>query len=210
MAPAVAALRAAAADVKVNDPAVPLLSNADGAAVSSGADWLERIVNQVSAPVRWDLCMRTMASMDVSAMIELPPSGTLTGLARRTLPGVRLLAVKTPDDLAAARAMLTEHADHAFGHSDTHAPEWQLVVAAERGKFRHLGDGPSLVPGAAVGAGAQMGRIETRSGGAAVAARFPGTIIEWLVENGDPVSQGQPLVRLQPAGHDYESAQERQ
>ena len=65
----------------------------------SGADWLERIITQVSAPVRWDLCMRTMADLGATAFIELPPGGTLTGLARRALPGVATVALKTPDDL---------------------------------------------------------------------------------------------------------------
>ncbi len=211
MAPATAALREAAAGVKVGDPAIPLLSNADGAAVSSGADWLDRIVNQVSAPVRWDLCMRTMASLHVTALVELPPAGPLTGLARRALPGVQLLAVKTPDDLAAARAMLTEHADHPFGHPDSHAPEWRLLVAPQGGTFRSGSDGdPALAPGPSVGGGAALGRIEMRSGTEAVTARFPATIIEWLAEDGDPVSPGQPLVRLHPGSRDYQLTEERQ
>src|SRR6185437_5776420 len=85
MAPAVAALRDAAADVAVADPAITLLSDADGAAVTTGKEWLGRIGAQVAAPVRWDLCMRTMADLGVTALIELPPAGTLTGLARRAL-----------------------------------------------------------------------------------------------------------------------------
>src|ERR1700760_927906 len=76
MAPAVAALRDAAADVAVADPAITLLSDADGAAVTTGKEWLERIVAQVAAPVRWDLCMQTMADLGVTALIELPPAGT--------------------------------------------------------------------------------------------------------------------------------------
>jgi [acyl-carrier-protein] S-malonyltransferase len=118
MAPAVDALAAAAAQVPAADPGLPLLSNLDGAAVGSGTDWLERIVGQVSAPVRWDQCMQSMARMGVTAMIELPPAGTLTGLARRALPGVQLLNLKTPDDLAAGTAMLAEHAD---AHADAQA-----------------------------------------------------------------------------------------
>src|SRR5260370_915520 len=82
MAPAVAALRDAAAEVSVTDPHLTLLCNADGAAVTTGKEWLERIVAQVAAPVRWDLCLRTMADLCVTAIIELPPAGTLTGLAR--------------------------------------------------------------------------------------------------------------------------------
>jgi [acyl-carrier-protein] S-malonyltransferase len=106
MAPAVDALRAAAAGIAVHDPVLTVLSNRDGEAVKTGADWLERICTQVSAPVRWDSCMATMSSLGATALIELPPAGTLVGLARRALPGVELLAVKTPDDLDKARALL--------------------------------------------------------------------------------------------------------
>jgi [acyl-carrier-protein] S-malonyltransferase len=106
MAPAVDALREAAAGVTASDPVLALLSNRDGAVVRGGADWLERIITQVSAPVRWDMCMQTMAGLGVSAMIELPPAGTLTGLAKRALPGVRTLALKSPADLDQARELL--------------------------------------------------------------------------------------------------------
>jgi [acyl-carrier-protein] S-malonyltransferase len=109
MAPAVDALRTAAAEVSPADPGCALLSDRDGAVVGSGADWLERIVTQVSAPVRWDKCMQTATGLGVTALIELPPAGTLTGLARRAMPGVQLVAVKTPDDLDAARTLLAEH-----------------------------------------------------------------------------------------------------
>ena len=95
MAPAVAALGAAAARTVVRDPAIPVLSNRDGGVVAFGAAWLERIVTQVAAPVRWDLCMRTMSDIGVTALVELVPGGTLTGLAKRALPGVELLAVNT-------------------------------------------------------------------------------------------------------------------
>jgi [acyl-carrier-protein] S-malonyltransferase len=111
MAPAVDALAAAAARVPAADPVLPLLSDADGAVVRSGADWLQRIIAQVSAPVRWDACMAGMAELGVTALLELPPAGTLTGLARRALPGVQLLALKTPDQLDDARSLLAEHAD---------------------------------------------------------------------------------------------------
>jgi [acyl-carrier-protein] S-malonyltransferase len=113
MAPAVNQLSEAASVIKTQDPGLALLSNRDGAVVRTGSDWIDRIINQVSAPVRWDLCMATMASLGVTAMIELPPAGTLTGLARRALPGVQLLAMKTPDDLDAARAVIAEHHDSA-------------------------------------------------------------------------------------------------
>jgi [acyl-carrier-protein] S-malonyltransferase len=110
MAPAVETLAAAAAGIAVKDPAITLLSNRDGAVVTSGADWLDRIVGQVASPVRWDQCMATMSAIGVTALIELAPGGTLTGIAKRALPGIELLAMKTPDQLDAARALVAEHA----------------------------------------------------------------------------------------------------
>jgi len=110
MAPAVETLAAAAAGTSLKDPVMPLLSNRDGAVVASGADWMNRVVQQVANPVRWDQCMATMADIGVTALIELVPGGTLTGIAKRALPGVELLAIKTPDQLDAARAMIAAHA----------------------------------------------------------------------------------------------------
>jgi [acyl-carrier-protein] S-malonyltransferase len=109
MATAVEALGAAAADTTVKDPAIMLLSNRDGAVVTSGTDWVGRVVSQVAYPVRWDRCMATMADLGVTAFIELLPGGTLAGMAKRALPGIELLAIKTPEQLDAARALVAEH-----------------------------------------------------------------------------------------------------
>jgi [acyl-carrier-protein] S-malonyltransferase len=235
MAPAVNALRAAAGGIRVSDPVIALLSNRDGAVVSSGAGWLDRIVGQVAAPVRWDECMQTMARAGVTALIELPPAGTLTGLARRALPGVTLLALKTPDDLDAARKLL---ATHAAGDTGTrsgpaagtpHAgatgpaadapgedgdaaaasagdlPEWRLLVAPLGGTFRSAPPGVPAGAGSAacgrtVGTSTEVGHVEARSDRRAIIPQWRGAIIEWLVQDGDPVSLGQPLARLLPEG----------
>jgi [acyl-carrier-protein] S-malonyltransferase len=199
MAPAVIALRDAAADVTVSDPAIVLLSNRDGAAVRSGPDWLDRIVDQVSAPVQWQECMRTMASLGTSALIELVPGGTLSGLARRALPGVATSAIKTPDDLAAAGALLAEHGTPET-HEHANIGEWRLLVSPLAGTF-HAGDATDgAVAGSSVRAGAPLGHVTVRTGQHPIVPSFPGRIIEWLVEDGDPVSQGQPLVRMEPDG----------
>ena len=91
-------------------PTLRLLSNADGATVADGPDALDRLVRQVSNPVRWDRCMETMLALGVTGLVELAPAGTLVGLAKRAMPGVETLAVKTPDDLEAARTLVATHA----------------------------------------------------------------------------------------------------
>jgi [acyl-carrier-protein] S-malonyltransferase len=199
MAPAVAALRFAAAEVAVTDPHLTLLCNADGAAVTTGKEWLERIVAQVAAPVRWDLCLRTMADLGVTAVIELPPAGTLTGLARRALPGVVQLALKTPDQLEAARDLVEEHLSESDGHGHGHLPEWRLIVAPTSGTFRSpAGRSDAAATGAMVALTSELGTVVARGGERSLATPWPAEIIEWLVEDGDPVSEGQPLVRVLP------------
>jgi len=110
MSPAVDALAAAASDVSPTQPLSTLLSNADGAPVASGDDAVARLVRQVANPVRWDLCMERMLDLGVTGIIEVAPGGVLTGLAKRVMKGVPAVALKTPDDLAAARELMEEHA----------------------------------------------------------------------------------------------------
>ncbi|MDT0612034.1 ACP S-malonyltransferase [Streptomyces lancefieldiae] len=113
MAPAVDALAEAAKALTPADPKVTYVSNKDGQAVATGTEVLQRLVGQVANPVRWDLCMETFKELGVTALIEVCPGGTLTGLAKRALPGVKTLALKTPADLDAAREIIAEHAEQA-------------------------------------------------------------------------------------------------
>ena len=107
MQPAQETVAAQRAKLSGDHPKLTLLSNADGKPVSDGGEFLNRLVTQVTSPVRWDLCMQTMLDMQVDAVVELPPAGALTGLARRGMKGVKTVAVKTPDDLDAVRELLT-------------------------------------------------------------------------------------------------------
>jgi [acyl-carrier-protein] S-malonyltransferase len=108
MAPAVSALEALRPSLKPQAPTVPLLSNFDGQEVTDGGAAVESLIAQVSRPVRWDLCMENLVRRGVTGLIELAPAGTLAGLAKRGMPGVKTVAVKTPDDLSAALALFAE------------------------------------------------------------------------------------------------------
>jgi len=106
---AVDVLAEAAAELSPGDPKITYVSNKDGRTVDTGSEVLARLVGQVANPVRWDLCMETFKELGVTALVEVCPGGTLTGLAKRALPGVKTLALKTPDDLDAARELIAEH-----------------------------------------------------------------------------------------------------
>jgi [acyl-carrier-protein] S-malonyltransferase len=110
MKPAVAALGEFATSISVNDPNVTIWSNKDGKSVSQGSTFLASLVSQVSNPVRWDLCMESMIDAGVTAIIEVCPAGTLVGLAKRSMPGIETLALKSPDQLEAALTLAANHA----------------------------------------------------------------------------------------------------
>lgn len=112
MSSAEKSLRAVAAELRPADPNQILLSNADGAAITDGPTVLARLVAQVTRPVRWDLCLNTMRELGVTATIELTPAKILTGIAKRELPGIELIAIRTPEDLAAARNLLATTLPH--------------------------------------------------------------------------------------------------
>jgi [acyl-carrier-protein] S-malonyltransferase len=102
------ALTSLSKSIRTENPKLLLWSNSDGARVSSGDRFLELLINQVSSPVRWDKTMDAMVSDGVSAVIELLPGGTLTGIAKRAMPGVATLALKSPEDIEKAVKFVRE------------------------------------------------------------------------------------------------------
>jgi [acyl-carrier-protein] S-malonyltransferase len=109
MQPAVSNLADFAESVESRDPEIKLWSNSNGEPQAHGKEFVEQMVRQVSNPVRWDLCMASMVSAGVTALIELSPAGTLVGLAKRAMPGVETVAVKTPENIEAALSVINNH-----------------------------------------------------------------------------------------------------
>jgi [acyl-carrier-protein] S-malonyltransferase len=192
MRPAVDRMAALARSVSVHDPRTPVISNRDGQVVHHGREVLKRIVGQIASPVRWDLCMETMADLGVTGILEMPPAGTLTGIAKRALKGVETFALKTPDQLDAAREFCDKHGEASMIET---TPTWRMIVSPAKGTFHvsaEAADLDVLPPGAAIGEVASL-RDRTE-----VSAPHGGSVVEWLVEDGDLVSPGQPLLRLHP------------
>ena len=110
MQPAVAPLQEIAAKISVHAAKFPVISNEDGAVLHDGRKILDRIVEQISNPVRWDLCMTTLAS-HVSGAVEVPPAGTLVGLLKRAVPIIETFALKSPEDVTLAKEFIVRHQD---------------------------------------------------------------------------------------------------
>ena len=109
MKPAVTAVGKLAATLPVHSPQALILSNKDGAAISDGREVIDRIVEQIAHPVRWNLCMSSLKTLGVTGVIELPPAGTLVGLLKRAEPTIETFALKSPNEIAAAREFAAAH-----------------------------------------------------------------------------------------------------
>jgi [acyl-carrier-protein] S-malonyltransferase len=198
MAPAEKALAAVAGGIAPANPVRMILSNADGTSIGNGDTLLARLVAQVTAPVRWDLCMRTLADLGVTGVIELPPAGTLTGLIKRELKGTaapEIVTLNTPDDLQAAKDLI---ARHGIAPSLEPAMPFVLAVATVGGRFAPV---PDLTEGLAIKAGEVLGHVITRQGLVEVTAHESGVLLEWLAQPDDPVSPGQPMARIERKAH---------
>jgi len=110
MQSAVEPLASLASSMATNPVLIQVISNKDGQVVTDGAEILNRIVNQIANPVRWDLCMETMKSIGITGVIELPPAGTLVGLLKRAASEIETFALKSADDLDSAREFAGRHA----------------------------------------------------------------------------------------------------
>jgi [acyl-carrier-protein] S-malonyltransferase len=98
------------AQVDLTNPTCSFISNKDGQIITVSAELKNRLISQITSPVRWDLCQAKMVEQGVSGMLELAPGGVLTGIAKREMPGVELFAIKSPEDIENAQAFINKHA----------------------------------------------------------------------------------------------------
>jgi [acyl-carrier-protein] S-malonyltransferase len=185
MAPAATELESAIETVHAVAQHRGIVSNLDGAMVTTGDMMKQRIVSQLTAPVRFDLCMQTLRGLAVTAVVELAPGGVLAGIAKRELPGVDIVALKNPDDVEAARALA--RAQHPAGEQLD--ADWRVVVAPARGTFHPVEHIDLTADG-------RLGVVSNRSGDIEVTTDATSVLVEWLATDGDPVAAGQPLARV--------------
>ena len=98
------------AQVEVANSNSSFISNKDGQIVKDSSELKNRLITQITSPVRWDLCQAKMIELGVTGMLELAPAGVLTGIAKREMPGVELFAIKSPEDIPGAQAFIDKHA----------------------------------------------------------------------------------------------------
>jgi [acyl-carrier-protein] S-malonyltransferase len=108
MQPAADAMAEALLNITMNAPAVPLIANVVAGPISDPAEIRQRLVEQVTGTVRWRECVGFMAGQGVKLFCEVGTGKVLTGLLKKNAPEAQGLALGTPDDIAAAAAILKQ------------------------------------------------------------------------------------------------------
>lgn len=195
MAPARARLRKALAEATFSDPEVPVTANVDARPHTSAAEWPGLLSAQLCSPVRWRQTLVALAAEGPGTIVEVGPGGVLTGLAKRTVPDQRLLAVATPDDLDTLVDSVSGGSplhEYAMAHAGEHLyMSERVVVSPATGVFEPVppaaaSTAPALEVGSLVGT---VGRSEVRT-------PFAGTLMGHLALPGERVTTGQPVAWL--------------
>jgi [acyl-carrier-protein] S-malonyltransferase len=106
MQPAADVMAKALADVTINRPAVPVVSNVLASAISDPDEIRRRLVEQVTGTVRWRESVAYMASQGVTRFFEIGAGKVLSGLVKRIAAGAVGVSVGGPGDIAAAKEAL--------------------------------------------------------------------------------------------------------
>ena len=108
MQPAADAMAAALQNVAMRSPVVPLIANVVAGPISDVAEIRKRLVEQVTGTVRWRECVGFMAAQGVHVFCEIGAGKVLTGLLKKNAADAQGMALATPDDIAAAAAILKQ------------------------------------------------------------------------------------------------------
>jgi [acyl-carrier-protein] S-malonyltransferase len=204
-------LRKALGDAVFRAPEIPVVANVDARIHVDPAEWPALLSAQLCSPVRWRQSLETLAGLGGTTFVELGPGGVLTGLARRSVPGVETVSVGEPDDLDRLMDLLAKpegqraEAPHHVGEH-LYMSE-RIVVSPSGGIFfpepTLRAPGTGLLPGTAsadatpsvIAVGDLVGRVGTVE----VRTPFAGELIRWQATAGERVQEGQAILWLRVA-----------
>jgi [acyl-carrier-protein] S-malonyltransferase len=101
MRDASAGIASALTGVALQSPSAPVVSNHDGALYDDADGWRARLPEHVTMPVRWRTSMETLAGTGVDSFVEVGNGAMIAGVAKRTVPEVRVLPCATPEECEA-------------------------------------------------------------------------------------------------------------
>ncbi|HEX2383366.1 MAG TPA: ACP S-malonyltransferase [Acidimicrobiales bacterium] len=192
MAPARDRLRKALAEVELRPLDIPVVANVDATTHDDLDVWPGLLTAQLCSPVRWRQTLHALADQGIKTFVELGPGTVLGGTIKRTLDGVRSLAVNTPDDLDTLLERIEGEAAAAHHEGEHLFMTERVVVSPAAGLFEPVAD---LDAGRPIEAGELLGTV----GEAEVRSPFSGRIEGVLAHLGERVMSRQPIAWLRTA-----------
>lgn len=197
MAPARDRLRKAIAAVDMRTPDMAVYANVDGRPHTDASEWASLLGAQLCNPVRWSQTLRNLADDGIATFVELGPGTILTGMARRTVKGSRVISVSTPDDLDGLLEALAGPAPEAAG-----PPVGEHLFVSERLVVSPVSGVFSPLEGIAAGTQITSGEVVGRVGGEDVRSPFTGTLMGVIAIQGERVDASQPIAWLRTGSAD--------
>ncbi len=118
MEPAGLKLKKALESSDVYMPKFPVLSNVTGSYYTSSGEVRVLLVEQLTRPVQWEQCVRTMVQAGIQTFLEVGPGTVLKGLCRRIDPQTEVLSVGTVEAIRAAADRLLNGLDPVRPHQE--------------------------------------------------------------------------------------------
>jgi [acyl-carrier-protein] S-malonyltransferase len=173
---------------------VAVVANVDAHAHVDPARWTELLAAQLCSPVRWRASLHTLSDLGITRFVELGFGSTLTGLAKRTLPGCQALAVSSPDDLDRLVADLgaAPPPDAPGPQSGEHLHTSERLVVSPAAGVLEL---QRREQGSPVATGDVLGTVS----GTEVRSPFTGLLMRLLAVDGERVLARQPVAWLRVA-----------
>jgi [acyl-carrier-protein] S-malonyltransferase len=201
MAPAVEAFLPFLASAPLRDAGVPIIANATAAPHTAAAELRDGLGRQLTGPVRWVESVRKLAELGVDTFVEVGPGTVLSGLVKRSVEGVKVLAAADSagvDQVAAALTHAETDLDGVDDQGEVVMLEERYAISPGHGRFypstplRTSERGVFVEPGDVLG--------EVRNGGSSLPVRssFRGWVKARLAWEGDLVTPGQILLSLRP------------
>jgi [acyl-carrier-protein] S-malonyltransferase len=182
-------LRDAIAVADIRDAEIPVVSNVDAKPHDRGGEWTALLSAQLASPVRWKQCLQTLAGLGVTEFAELGPGGVLTGMAKRTVVGARMISVATPEDLdrllewvgGDTAVVVPPEGEHLFAVE-------RLVVSPSAGIFTSI----AIESGSLIDVGTLLGHVGEHE----VRSPFRGVLQSFIAVDTERVTPRQPIAWL--------------
>jgi [acyl-carrier-protein] S-malonyltransferase len=101
MQPAADRLAAELARIELMAPAIPVVTNVEAAPCQDPARLRQLLVEQVTAPVRWEESVQRMVALGATRAIEVGAGNVLAGLCKRIDPSLAVQGAGEPEAVAA-------------------------------------------------------------------------------------------------------------